>query len=127
MIDVSGDGPNNHGAPVTEARASVLARGISINGLPIIWRRERPGLMDIDNLDAYYETCVIGGDNAFMIPIRTKDNINVATRLKLLQEIAAAPSPADAPYWRPVPVAEAGVDCLIGEKLWRQRMESIRN
>ena len=126
VIDISGDGPNNQGIPVTEARARALARGIIINGLPIIWRRARPGLMDIDNLDAYYETCVIGGDGSFMIPIRTPAHSNAATRLKLLQEIAAADPPPARPL-RPIPAAAPDVDCLIGEKLWQQRMESIRN
>ena len=36
VIDVSGDGPNNMGLPVLKARAVVLERGITINGLPIM-------------------------------------------------------------------------------------------
>ena len=36
MIDVAGDGPNNHGLPVNEIRDEIIAKGISINGLPII-------------------------------------------------------------------------------------------
>ncbi len=36
MIDVSGDGPNNHGWPVEQARNAALARGIVINGLPLM-------------------------------------------------------------------------------------------
>ncbi len=122
VIDVSGDGPNNQGIPVTEARAKVLDRGIVINGLPIIWRRASLGMMDIDNLDAYYETCVIGGENSFMIPIRTVENIGVATRLKLLQEIADR---GQTPRVRLV--ADTPVDCMIGEKLWQQRFGSFRN
>jgi hypothetical protein len=35
VIDVSGDGPNNAGAPVLAARQAVLDRRITINGLPI--------------------------------------------------------------------------------------------
>src|SRR6476646_7959490 len=36
VIDISGDGPNNDGAPVTGARDAALAKGIIINGLPIM-------------------------------------------------------------------------------------------
>src|SRR5204863_1645653 len=36
VIDISGDGPNNNGAPVTGARDAALEKGIIINGLPIM-------------------------------------------------------------------------------------------
>ena len=36
VIDISGDGANNHGRPVTEARDAAVAAGVTINGLPII-------------------------------------------------------------------------------------------
>ena len=36
VIDVAGDGPNNHGRLVNEVRNEVLKMGITINGLPII-------------------------------------------------------------------------------------------
>ena len=39
VIDVSGDGANNNGPPVTLARDEVLAKGITINGLPIMLKR----------------------------------------------------------------------------------------
>jgi len=35
VIDISGDGPNNNGAPVTGARDAAIGKGITINGLPI--------------------------------------------------------------------------------------------
>jgi len=37
-IDVSGDGPNNMGPPVVPMRDTVVARGITINGLPLTLR-----------------------------------------------------------------------------------------
>src|ERR1700726_2841186 len=61
VIDISGDGPNNNGAPVTGAREAALAKGIVINGLPIMVKEPSYSPMDIDNLDLYYEDCVIGG------------------------------------------------------------------
>ena len=36
IIDVSGDGPNNAGAPVPVARNAAVAEGIVIDGLPIV-------------------------------------------------------------------------------------------
>jgi hypothetical protein len=60
VIDISGDGPNNNGAPVTGARDAALERGITINGLPIMVENSSYSIMNIDNLDLYYEDCVIG-------------------------------------------------------------------
>ena len=40
VIDVSGDGVNNMGPPVAQMRDEVLAAGITINGLPIMLRRQ---------------------------------------------------------------------------------------
>ncbi|MFX5710019.1 DUF1194 domain-containing protein, partial [Acinetobacter baumannii] len=60
VIDISGDGPNNNGSPVTQARDAALAKGIIINGLPIMVKEPSYSTMDIDNLDYYYEDCVIG-------------------------------------------------------------------
>ena len=70
VIDVSGDGANNAGAPVVPTRDEVLAAGITINGLPIMLKRPSAGMMDIENLDVYYEDCVIGGPGAFVVPIQ---------------------------------------------------------
>ena len=57
VIDISGDGANNVGPPVTGARDDALARGITINGLPMM---TAPGGA-MHDLDLYYEDCVIGG------------------------------------------------------------------
>src|SRR5690349_4588061 len=43
VIDVSGDGPNNQGRLVIEARDAAVAKGIIINGLPIMLRQ--PGYL----------------------------------------------------------------------------------
>src|SRR6266702_820693 len=68
VIDVSGDGVNNMGPPVTLMRDDVLGSGITINGLPIILKR-RYGYSADANLDIYYEDCVIGGPGSFVIAI----------------------------------------------------------
>ena len=36
VIDISGDGPNNHGGSLVVARDSAIARDVTINGLPIL-------------------------------------------------------------------------------------------
>src|SRR5258707_840302 len=80
VIDVSGDGANNQGPPVTIVRDQVLEKGITINGLPIMLKRPSAGTMDIENLDVYYEDCVIGGPGAFVIPIKEREKFKEATR-----------------------------------------------
>ncbi len=66
----------------------MLAAGITINGLPIMLNRPNTFTMDIDNLDVYYEDCVIGGPGAFIIPINARDQFKEAIRTKLVLEIA---------------------------------------
>jgi hypothetical protein len=118
VVDVSGDGANNSGTLVTMARDDVLSAGITINGLPIMLKRPNSFTMDIDNLDIYYEDCVIGGPGAFVIPIREREQFKEATRTKLVLEIAGR-----APE-RPVVPAQARaprISCTIGEQMWRER------
>ena len=70
VIDVSGDGPNNRGRPLADARADALARGITINGLPILNDRPQPWTLPTPvefGLDRYYEEQVIGGPGAFIV------------------------------------------------------------
>ena len=68
VIDVSGDGPNNSGPPVTSARDAVLEKGIVINGLPLMTRDGFSDHWGIPDLDAYYANCVIGGPGSFAFP-----------------------------------------------------------
>ncbi|GGC46657.1 DUF1194 domain-containing protein [Chelatococcus reniformis] len=115
VIDVSGDGPNNQGRSVTLARDEAVARGIIINGLPLMLKE--PGYLDIVDLDRYYERCVIGGPGAFMIPVRERGQFVEATRNKLLQEVSNHGALI-------VPAADGGpaVSCLVGERQWDERM-----
>jgi len=118
VIDISGDGPNNNGAPVTGARDAALAKGITINGLPIMVKEPSYSTMDIENLDFYYEDCVIGGPGSFVVAIKDRDKFKEAIRTKLLLEVAGR-----MPERPIVPVAEKEprVSCLVGEKLWQDR------
>jgi hypothetical protein len=118
VIDVSGDGVNNNGLPVTLVRDEVLAKGITINGLPIMLKRPNLGGMDIEELDIYYEDCVIGGPGAFVIAIKDREKFKEAIRTKLLLEVAGR-----APERRIMPASadKPRISCTIGERLWQQR------
>lgn len=133
VIDVSGDGPNNYGRPVTEARDELVAKGITINGLPIINERDQfgPGRFLAD-LDEYYRGCVIGGTGSFIIVAKDFQDFSNAIRRKLIYEIAGL-TPSD-PVRRPagiVPVAASSDQrfgsgftyargCDVGERMWRR-------
>jgi hypothetical protein len=80
VIDVSGDGANNRGRSVREARDEAIARGVGINGLPIL-------ALEPD-LDRYYEQNVIGGPGAFMIAAKDFETFGEAILKKLIAEIA---------------------------------------
>lgn len=121
VIDVSGDGVNNSGMLVTQARDDVVASGITINGLPLMLKRSYRNPMDIDNLDVYYEDCVIGGPGAFVIPIKEREKFIEATRTKLVLEVAdRMPAPETAAIV-PVAMKAPRVSCTIGEQIWRER------
>jgi hypothetical protein len=92
VIDVSGDGSNNMGPPVTIMRDEVLAAAITINGLPIMLSGARSSGPSTPNLDIYYEDCVIGGPGSFVIAIKEREQFKEATRTKLVQEIAGLPA-----------------------------------
>ncbi len=125
VIDISGDGTNNSGRPVTQARDEAVQQGVIINGLPLLVRPSSWGFNDIANLDEYYEDCVIGGVGAFLIPIRDRAQFIEATRTKLVQEIAMTPPPVRALWGEPLiqkaQQREPRVNCLVGESLWRNR------
>ncbi len=118
VIDISGDGPNNNGAPVTGARDAALEKGITINGLPIMVKEPSYATMDIDDLDLYYEDCVTGGPGSFVVSIKDRDEFKEAIRTKLILEVAGR-----TPERRTFPVTEKEprVPCLIGEKIWQDR------
>ena len=119
VIDISGDGPNNEGRPVLDAREEVLAQGMTINGLPLMTREGLGSRWHLDDLDVYYGACVIGGPGSFAIPVLDWEDFAAAVHRKLVLEIAAVPRSEAV-----VPVQFAPrepYDCMIGEKMWEQR------
>jgi hypothetical protein len=85
VIDVSGDGVNNNGRSIGEARDAAVAQGITVNGLPI--------LTEYPTLDAYYRDNVIGGPGAFAVAVKDFQGFGAAIMSKLVREIAGTEGP----------------------------------
>ncbi len=95
VIDVSGDGVNNAGRAVQDVRDEILAKGITINGLPII------DYSTPQDLDKYFEGCVIGGPASFVIPAKGFVDFARAMRRKLVLEISGL-TPEQMPEGNPM-------------------------
>ena len=85
VIDVTGDGPNNDGNPMTDAHDKTIAQGVVVNGLPV--------MDDMANgyfpeLDKYYAGCVTGGRGAFVVVVKSYKDYSAAMRHKLILEIS---------------------------------------
>jgi len=106
VVDVSGDGPNNKGAPVDLARDAAVSRGIVVNGLPILVSPSRT----FPDLDHYYAECVTGGPGSFVLPVNGIAEFATAVRRKLILEVSGvAPSPTPVAMRQPI-------DCRKGER-----------
>lgn len=110
VIDISGDGPNNDGRRVLEARDEALAEGITINGLPIMFTRAG-NTPEMEGLDLYYKECVIGGVGSFMLPLRDPEQFAMVIRMKIMREIAGIEDLSPS-----ILRAQTGMDCVTGEK-----------
>nr|WP_197435134.1 DUF1194 domain-containing protein [Nitratireductor arenosus] len=133
VIDVSGDGPNNQGPRVDTTRDGIVARGIVVNGLPLMTNSGMTTSFDVPDLDRYYAHCVIGGPGSFVIPVTEWSHFPEAIRRKLVLELAG-PQPVQSAHLssrdvRVVRVAATPAqsraedyDCLIGERMWQNRL-----
>ena len=92
VIDVSGDGNNNSGRPVTEARDDAIGKGITINGLVILTppgQSFRPEHTDPPGgLEKYFQDNVIGGFGSFTVVAEGHEAFGRALTKKLIAEIA---------------------------------------
>lgn len=95
VIDVSGDGSNNAGRRVMDVRDEVLAKSITINALPIMDETTQ------QDLDKYFEGCVIGGPGSFVIPAKGFGDFARAMRRKLILEISGL-TPEQMPQGNPL-------------------------
>ncbi|MET1415015.1 DUF1194 domain-containing protein [Roseibium sp. HPY-6] len=124
VIDISGDGPNNHGAPVTLARDAAVENGITINGLPLMTTGGPGSQFNIPDLDVYYRRCVTGGPASFVIPVTDWAQFPDAVRRKLILEIGGF-APLEPLVQRAQFTFEEPYDCLVGEKIWRRLREQF--
>jgi hypothetical protein len=114
VIDISANGPNNTGPPVAPARDAVLAKGITVNGLPVMVKISwSGGLYSIAGLDFYFEDCVIGGPGAFVLAVRDPNEFKRAIERKLVLEIADRSGIIERAAMQKRPER---MDCLAGEK-----------
>lgn len=79
VVDISSDGRNNMGPPVNAVRDEIVARGVTINALPIL--NEWP------TLDIYFSQNVAGGPNHFVLPANDYEAYGEAILKKLVREI----------------------------------------
>jgi hypothetical protein len=97
-IDVSGDGTNNSGRSVTEARDAAVAAGITINGLAII--NDHPvsylhaHVQPPGGLTEWYRQNVIGGPGSFVLEVHDFHTFGEAMTQKLVAEIASLDVPS---------------------------------
>lgn len=84
VIDVSGDGPTNHGLETSAMRDKAVSLGITVNGLAILNGNE-------PDLDKYYRDEVIGGSGAFLLTATDFTDFARAIRRKLIKEIEGVP------------------------------------
>jgi hypothetical protein len=91
-IDVSGDGTNNAGPDVQNARDQALAKGITINGLVILSDRQMPWNAEHTNppggLEKYYSDNVVGGPGSFVMAAEDFQSFGRAIVKKMIAEIA---------------------------------------
>ena len=97
VIDISGDGNNNSGRSVTDARDDALAKGITINGLVILTPLSKSFRPEHTNppggLEKYFQDNVIGGFGAFTVVAESHESFGRALTKKLIAEIAGLPQP----------------------------------
>lgn len=97
VIDISGDGVANDGVDVSEPRARLLARGVTLNALVVFSPLSRLGA-EPDPV-AFYRERVIGGPGAFYEVADGYEDYARAFKRKFLQELrgglARAPNTRD--------------------------------
>ena len=85
VIDVTGDGPNNDGNPMTDTHDKTIAQGVVVNGLPVM---DEMANGYFPELDKYYAGCVTGGRGAFVVVVHSYKDYAAAMRHKLILEIS---------------------------------------
>jgi len=99
VIDVAGDGTNNSGRTISDARDDAVAKGIVVNGLAIINLNPNFGFIahtqPPGGLPSYYKENVIGGPGSFVLQIDDFNSFADAMVQKLVTEISGLPVSKD--------------------------------
>jgi hypothetical protein len=99
VVDVAGDGTNNSGRPISDARDDAVAKGIVVNGLAIINLNPNFGFIahtqPPGGLPTYYRENVIGGPGSFVLQIDDFQSFAAAMVQKLVTEISGLPVDQD--------------------------------
>ena len=94
-IDVSGDGTNNAGRDVQIVRDQAVAKGITVNGIPILTELQYARIPEHTNppggLEKYYRDNVIGGPGSFVMVAEDFETFGKSMVKKLIAEIAGLP------------------------------------
>ena len=96
VIDVAGDGTNNAGRDVSDARDDCIKSGMTVNGLAII--NDHPvsytyaHVQPPGGLTNWYAQNVVGGPGSFVLEVHSFQTFGDAMTRKLLTEIASAPN-----------------------------------
>ena len=96
VIDVCGDGTNNAGREVADARDDAVKAGIVVNGLAIV--NDHPAswtfahVQPQGGLANYYRNNVTGGSGSFVLEVHDFASFGEAMTRKLVNEIANAQS-----------------------------------
>lgn len=95
VLDISGDGVNNSGRPVSLARSDALAQDVIINGLAVLDRTPPPASLALAQppLDDYYRDEVIGGPGSFLMVAEGFEAFEQAVRRKIIREVAGLRGP----------------------------------
>jgi hypothetical protein len=95
VIDISSDGNNNSGRPVTAARDEAVEKNITINALVILTPEGESFRPEHTNppggLEKYFQENVIGGPGCFTVVAESHASFQRALTKKLVQEIAGLP------------------------------------
>jgi hypothetical protein len=113
VIDISGNGENNDGMPVQQARARAIDKGYTINAIAVPSKEfqnpDRP-------LASYFAEEVIGGDQAFVIVPKQSSDYTTALRRKLVTEISLRLAPNSYPQDRQPRMITASARLVTGEE-----------
>ncbi|MBP5856873.1 DUF1194 domain-containing protein [Marivibrio halodurans] len=90
IVDVSADGPNIGGRPITAARDEAVSKGVTINALLVLHREGGLPGWDPEELVGHYERDVIGGFGAFVMTVNENRTFAEAVRAKMILEVARA-------------------------------------